>query len=741
MSCHSSTGLTVGARTTRTGGITLLTLLLASTPPLGAAQAEPVEPPGEAAAGKAPAATPSPEGAAPDSAAPAEEPLRFDERVEVTDRWLPVPAIETLGRERLPAMPAGDGADLLRGFTSVSLGRMGGHGLEPRVRGLGDSNLSVLVDGASIHGGCPNRMDPPTSFAATGGFDRVTVVKGVQSLRYGAGGSAGTVLFERQAPLPAGDRPWRSEASVGYGSWSAGPELGLNTAWVQETFYLRADAESRRLDSYEDGSGQVVRSAYESRVANLMIGVGDRQRGFLELGYERSRTDDALFGGAGMDSPYDRGETYRLKLHRSEAVGPWAGFQAELYLSEVEHLMDNYSLRPLVAPMAMRVPTTSDTFGGRASGQLAIGSRLQLTLGVDYQRNERQALRLAGPSAQQVTILQAVLWPEADLAQAGLFAEGDRSLGGGSRVRFGIRLDAFEASASAADVAPTGQNPSPNQLYRLYYGRTAEPWSETGVSALLRYERSPGSGRTFFAGASRSLSAPDATARYLGAGSPAAANRWVGNPALAVAAHHQLDLGVAVSAETRSWSATAFVDLVDDFVLRDRAGGQPGILLADRASIYRNVDARLLGMELSGSWAPSTDVTLRGNASWVRGDNRSDGRPLAQIPPLQGVLTVDYARGTLRSTAALRWAFEQDRVDDDPRTGSGLDLGPTPGHAVLDLQAAVPLRRGLEIVAGIDNAFDRTWAGHLNRGNLFDPDPVRVNEPGRTTWLRLRWIR
>ena len=88
----------------------------------------------------------------------------------------------------------------------------------------------------------------------------------------------------------------------------------------------------------------------------------------------------------------------------------------------------------------------------------------------------------------------------------------------------------------------------------------------------------------------------------------------------------------------------------------------------------------------------------------------------------------------------MRWALEQDRVDDDPRTGSGLDFGPTPGHSVLDLQAALSLGHGFEILAGIDNLFDETYADHLNRGNLFDPDPVRVNEPGRSAWLRLRWL-
>ena len=83
--------------------------------------------------------------------------------------------------------------------------------------------------------------------------------------------------------------------------------------------------------------------------------------------------------------------------------------------------------------------------------------------------------------------------------------------------------------------------------------------------------------------------------------------------------------------------------------------------------------------------------------------------------------------------------LEQDRVDDDPRTGTGLDFGPTAGYAVVDLSTTYRIGQGLAVVAGIDNALDDTYANHLNRGNLFDPDPIRVNEPGRTAWVRLRW--
>ncbi|MGB6850860.1 MAG: Plug domain-containing protein, partial [Thermoanaerobaculia bacterium] len=59
------------------------------------------------------------------------------EEIQVFGEWSVVPAVRILGRDELPEVPIGDGADLLRGVAGVTVGRMGGHGLEPRIRGLG----------------------------------------------------------------------------------------------------------------------------------------------------------------------------------------------------------------------------------------------------------------------------------------------------------------------------------------------------------------------------------------------------------------------------------------------------------------------------------------------------------------------------------------------------------------------------------------------------------------------------
>ena len=97
-------------------------------------------------------------------------------------------------------LPASDGADYLKtipGFTSI---RSGGTNGDLVLRGMFGSRLNILANGMSTLGACPGRMDAPTSYIAPESYDKVTVVKGPQTVLYGPGASAGTVMFERVTP-------------------------------------------------------------------------------------------------------------------------------------------------------------------------------------------------------------------------------------------------------------------------------------------------------------------------------------------------------------------------------------------------------------------------------------------------------------------------------------------------------------------------------------------------------------
>jgi len=173
-----------------------------------------------------------------------------------------------------------------------------------------------------------------------------------------------------------------------------------------------------------------------------------------------------------------------------------------------------------------------------------------------------------------------------------------------------------------------------------------------------------------------------------------------------------------------------WVDQVDDFVLRTRN--------VDQVSVYRNIDARLMGVEAQLGWSNGTWSTNSSLAS-VRGENRDENKPLPQIPPVQFIQTLGWQH--MGHGVELEWvlARRQDRVDLE----SGQDPGTSPGYGVLNLSGSHPLADYLSISWAVDNLFDNTWAPHVSRANTdpFNPEAVRVNEPGRTlrAALTARW--
>jgi iron complex outermembrane receptor protein len=229
---------------------------------------------------------------------------------------------------------------------------------------------------------------------------------------------------------------------------------------------------------------------------------------------------------------------------------------------------------------------------------------------------------------------------------------------------------------------------------------------------------------------------PDATERYIASNGRTPSGRWVGNPNLEPEQHRQFEVGAI--AQMGAWQAdlSLYYNDVQDFVLRDRA------LLADNnATIYRNVNATLMGGEARFTWTIDRNWTAQFGAAYVHAENDTDNRALAQIQPLEGFARLDWRNADWEATANLQAQATQWRVDLDSSTGiagQGLDVRETPGWGVLNLSARYRFMDGWTAEVGIDNALDKAYSQHLNRANAFNPEQFQVNEPGRAVWIGVR---
>lgn len=643
------------------------------------------------------------------------------ELVEVTARAQPDPG--QLLSEAPITRPTHDAGELLRSVTGMTALRRGGRGFDPIIRGQSQANLNVIANGAFSYGACPGRMDPPSTYVGVESFDSVSVIKGHRSVIYGAGGSGGTLLFEHLRP-ELNDSGLAGSVTTGYTGNSELSSLAADVAAGNERGYVRLFGASKSSDNYRDGNGDRVASAFDSRTLGLVAGLDLTPDTWLELSHERADEDDIWYAGNGMDAVFAESASTSLKLVQ-QGFGIADEVELNVYHSDVDHLMDNYSVRERsTQPNGMAAPSSSTTWGGRLLATV-LTEASELRAGVDYRANDRNAdLFMDLGKDGSYDMLMARMWPDAQQRQAGLFAELDHRLNARDSVRLGLRLDEHDSRAEDANLsAGMMGSATPVRLYQQFYNTTDTRRDHRGISAVVGWDRQIDPATLFSVNLSRSVRAPDSSEQWIARS--AGGVFWVGNPELDPEIHQQLDLTLQRDHGRLEWSATLFVDDVDDYIERFEEGS---------ADLYRNSDATLFGSEVDASLTLSEHLRTRLGLAWTRG--HGDNGDLAQIAPLEARLNLDYQRGSWALGA--EWVASASQSNFNP----AVDVdAPTPGFGVLHLYGHWNLSASLILEAGIENLFDRAYAYHVNAGNAdpFNPEAIRVNEPGRQGWVKLRY--
>jgi len=592
---------------------------------------------------------------------------------------------------------------------SVSLSRMGGRGLDPVIRGQNEVRVDVLLDGMRVEGACPSRMDPPTSRLSTALAPFLEVRTGNRTLRWGpiAGGQ---IVATTAPPEFTGDNLTAGHLTLGGADNGQGRLVNGSVAAGSDKAFLRIAGGHDEADNYEDGDGREVRSSYtntEGRADALWTA----DNGFYVKGLvSRQEERDVSFPGRGMDAPETDTDLYRLELGAPIANGSW---NLMTWQADVDHVMDNFSLREQVAPMKMLTDSQTRTRGARLTLDQRAGNLTDWAVGVDYETNTWDAAL----NNVDRDLVVSWMWPDVDRDRVGVFFEQFTRLRPQLQIGGGIRYDRVEMDADKADLPGMGGF-SALDRYASEYQTTQTEAFDDNVSGFISGEWRYDTNRSLDILASRSVRSPGVTERYVNK-----VLAWVGNPALETEKHNKLEIRLAGREGSWNWRPAVWVDQVDDYVLRSQ----------DR---YSNIDARLLGVEAELGWSNGT-WSSTGKIASVRGENRDADKPLPRIPPIQFIQTLAWTHQGHALEAEWQVARRQDRIDED----SGLDPGPSPGYGVFNLSGTHPLMANLSFTWALDNLFDKTWAPHVSKSDALGQEFFKVNEPGRMlrAALTARW--
>lgn len=623
-------------------------------------------------------------------------------------------------------LPAHDGADYLKTLPGFSVIRKGGTAGDAVFRGMAGSRLLMSVDGATVAGGCSNRMDPPTAYVSPENLDRITLIKGPQSVQHGPGNAAGVVLFERDTGQRSSEG-WDLQASALAGSFGR-RDLQASVTGGSEQFFIEADGSQVQQDNYQDGDGNAVHSQYNKWNGRLAAGWTPNENTRLQIATTRS-DGEAAYADRGVDgSLFDRQST-DIKLQR-KALAPWfteLTFQANA--GRVDHVMDNYTLRTpqgmMANPMAMN-PSNEST-GAKLSAEFLPGDSLVWLVGADWQHNQHANRQTMNQNEVDYRTLARA--EDAEFDQRGLFTELTYDGYPGRKLLAGLRLDDWRATDQREQVAVSMMMQMPNPSAN-------ETRTDTLTSGFVRLEQQlEALPATTYLGLGRVQRFPDYW-ELISKESAGSVSAFHANPETT----HQLDLGLILQSDAWQGSVSAFYNRIDDYLLIQTGVVKPGGMMGTRTTgITRNVDARSWGLEADGRYALSAHWSVSATLAAVHGENDTDQTPLAQMPPLELRLGSQYQGENWSVGALWRWVAQQDRVDPGKGNIAGQDLGPSDGFQVLSFNGQWKPDSALTLSAGVDNLLNNTYAEHISRAGAQIPgfeQSTRVNEPGRTLWLK-----
>ena len=628
-------------------------------------------------------------------------------------------------------VPASDGADFLKSIPGFSTIRKGGSNGDPMLRGMAGSRLNLLVDGGQIGGGCPSRMDPPTAYISPQLYDRVTVIKGPQTVLYGPGNSAGTVLFERDFKRYA--KPGASvEGSLLGGSAGRNDQM-IDVRAGTPDVYMNLSANHTHAQDYDDGDGNRVHSSWDRWNADAAVGWTPDDDTRVELSAGKG-DGQAAYAFSGMDGAQFLRKSAGLKIEHDRRDAVFSHIEAQLYYNYTDHVMDNYTLRrpdpSSMMPMAMASDVDRKTVGGRIVGTFDWSEAWKLQAGVDGSSSVHTS-RMGGPPGGMLPDYRTQpRVRDARMDMLGAFGELSWNMAEREHWIAGARIDRAQTRGYDLPEGMPGTGMSGMMNMGASRREVDADRSKTLPSGFVRYERDLAAApATFYAGIGHVERFPDYWELFGGHADKTLASFRQLKPEKTT----QLDIGLQYrDSKLKAW-VSGYAGAVSDFILMHYGSGMG----TGKAS---NVDARIAGAEAGLVYSVAERWKADATLAWTWGENRTEHRLLPQMPPLEARLGLTYDTGVWSVGALWRLAAAQHRVAVGEGNIVGQDLGPSAGFGVFSLNGGYRIDRAMTLSAGIDNLFDKTYAEHVNAANaglVGYVNTVRVNEPGRTFWLKL----
>jgi iron complex outermembrane recepter protein len=587
-------------------------------------------------------------------------------------------------------------AHALESLAGVRALTTGGEIGKPVIRGLSGARVLVLGDGNRLEDYSWSDEDGPS--VETRLADRVEVIRGPASVLYGSDALGGVVnVVPEDVPDVRSGRPMRGRVEA-YGA-SNNHEFGstVHLAGSAGGVGFLAGLVGRRSEALHTPAGELDNTGFTALSGEAALGTqgdwGKATARFTHYGGEFHLLEADLgslppapppVGGTEQgpvrkltDDRMQLGGTFPLGPVRLEAKGQWQRhWLAETVEGDTASAEKGFDLLLNTTSLDLLV-------------HHGPGSQLSGTIGASA-FTQTSATRGDEP-----------LVPGARAAGAAAFAFEQFALGVRWSVLAGARLDLRRTDA---DSNPALGNGDQRRRYTAWSGDAGLVFRPAAAVALA-------------ANVGRAWRAPTFFELFTNGPHPGEARFEVGDATLVPETGLNLDVSARWQSDRVRGEVAAFSNSISHYIYIAATGDT-----LDSLPVYRygQANARLVGGEASMEVAVWRAVAFSARMDYVRGERRSDGEPLPQVPPLRVKLGAEWRRD---GTCA---GFDVDLVARQTRL-SPFDRG-TAGYGLLDLFGSLDPRLGGRLVhlqLQVKNVLDTPYRDYLSRYKAFALNPGR----------------
>lgn len=622
--------------------------------------------------------------------------------------------------------------DLFKDVKGFALVKRGAYASEPVFRSFKYEQLNVQYDGGmKILNACPNRMDPITTHVIPEEVEKIEVVKGPFTVRFGE--NFGGVINIVTKSNVNDERGFQGSIETGLESNGGNFVTGLTLAYFTEKVDVQVNGSYRDFGNYKDGDGNEVPSSFSTKDYAVKLGINPTENQRIKFTWRQSFSEDILHAGLPMDSPFDNsllgGIDYRLEKI-SEKI---ESFTAKVFYSHVDHLMTNEN-RINYKMVDATAPVQSQTSGGKIELVIKPSEKTKIFTGIDANFIGREGDRTRVVKIMNGTVLPNPktfvdkIWQDASLNDIGVFGEAKFKVADFTTLTTGLR----------ADFISTGID-DPAEDFEALYGGEIEDQSEVNISgnASLKYQKDGWQMQLALGRGVRTASMVERYINHFNVGSDA--YEYVGNPYLKPEVNNQIELSFMKNIKNIDLGASVFYSFLRDYISAEVNEDISRKFMPKVPPIYAkqfiNLEkAAQTGFEFTFNVRATKDLTFTSDFSYTWAQNLDLDEPLPQIPPFMALLGLNYEKDKYFLALKSRIVAKQTRVSESFMEDE------SPGFSTLDFRAGYKPIQGLSVGVAVLNIFDTTYYEHLNysykNSNILSG---KIYEPGRNFTVYIKY--